>query len=994
MKTDPTRSRVPFRLTHKNKHVDKQHYQNVREAFLRVRDLEDPALSEALIDLRSREPGVHGEVLALLAVDSKSISTRQDTLERAILAGLEDSAKGLAMPDAPKPGDRVGPYTIDGVLGDGGFGTVYAARQDEPVRLRVALKVIKAGMDTRQVIARFEQERQALAILDHPNIAKVLGAGATTSGKPYFAMELVEGEPIDRFCQSNNIALADRLALFCQVCSAVQHAHTKGLIHRDLKPGNVLVATRDGEPHAKVIDFGIAKAIAAPLTDRTLVTELRQFMGTPQYMSPEQAEGSLDIDTRTDVYALGALLYQLITGVPPFADGLAASTDPDELRRLIRETDPPKPSTRLAGLGEDGRTPATRKLTTRVRGELDWIVLKAMEKDRRRRYETPSALAADLQRFLAGDAVHAAPPSRSYRLSKFVRKNRAAVTTVTAVMVTLLVGVVAFAWQAQLAQQQRDLAEERQREAEAARLAEAMAREEADAVADFQSQQLSTIDIASMGIDLRRNMFDRRRSLLERTGMDATGVDAEAARLEAALEGVNFTDVTRNMVNKHIFEDALDAIKSKPNLTPRIQSVLLQSLSLAFSNAGLHERALQIQAINSEIYAKFGVNDQEMHLSIVSQDAVVNRNSGNITVAGGQFRHAMSMSFDLHGPEHEATLAAMNNYGMFLYEQGQYAQATEILESTLETQRRVLPEGHRDIFITLTNLAAVRAAQEQHVPAEQLYREAYEGLLDTLGEQNRDTLTALNGLASMVYQLQGPAEAIPYFRQLLVIYQQLVGDDHPDTYTLQNNLGFILTQNAEQVEADELLTSALDGMRTSLGNAHPGTLTAASNLGVLYFYLKRYDESEPLLIEVLKGRRLVLGQAHPETIEVLSSLGSLYRIQNRFDEAVTYWSEAWNAPGAERVADSTWLQLGFNLGWLLMELRKYQDAEPVAIEFARLANSTPEHPTAAVESADLLVRLYTRWHAAEPDAGHGAKAAQWQVKLDEAKAQVSPTDAG
>jgi len=337
-------------------------------------------------------------------------------------------------PPAAEVGDRIGPYRLMEQIGEGGFGIVFVAEQAEPVRRKVALKVLKPGMDTRDVVARFEAERQALALMDHPNIARVLDAGSTPPGRPYFVMELVRGVPITDYCDTHKLAPKDRLVLFVQVCQAVQHAHQKGVIHRDIKPSNVLVTTIDGKPVPKVIDFGVAKAVGQSLTEKTVYTRFAQILGTPLYMSPEQAEMSgVDVDTRADVYALGVLLYELLTGTTPFDRDRFRKAAFDEIRRIIREEDPPRPSTRLSSLGptltdvsaQRGTDPG--KLAGLVRGELDWIVMKCLEKDRNRRYETANGLARDIQRFLEGETVEACPPTLGYRLRKLYRRNRAAV---------------------------------------------------------------------------------------------------------------------------------------------------------------------------------------------------------------------------------------------------------------------------------------------------------------------------------------------------------------------------------------------------------------------------------------------------------------------------------------------------------------------------------------------------------------------------------------
>jgi serine/threonine protein kinase len=444
--------------------------------FLEAVEMPTPADRAAYLDrVCAGDADLRARVEALL----RSHEEAGTFLEGPLFDPLQTSDQALPIEGL---GSRVGPYTILEKLGEGGMGTVYVAEQHEPVRRRVALKVIKPGMDSRQVVARFEAERQALAMMDHPSIAKIYDGGMTPSGRPYFVMELVPGVPITEYCDRERFTVRNRLGLFVLVCRAVQHAHQKGVIHRDLKPSNILVTLQDGSPVPKVIDFGIAKATGQDLTDKTVLTALVQLVGSPLYMSPEQAGlGEGDVDTRSDVYSLGVVLYELLTGTTPFDPEALRRAPVDDVRWIIREQEPPPPSARLSRLAEaqaaiaDHRSCDPRALPRSLRNDLDWIAMKALEKDRQRRYETASALAADVQRYLHCEPVEAGPPSAWYRVRKFARRNRVALVTTSLVALSLIAGTAVSVRQARRAQaaerqatRERDVARERSRQARAA----------------------------------------------------------------------------------------------------------------------------------------------------------------------------------------------------------------------------------------------------------------------------------------------------------------------------------------------------------------------------------------------------------------------------------------------------------------------------------------------------------------------------------------------
>jgi serine/threonine protein kinase len=528
---------------------------NERDIFIAALQKQDGPERRAYLDEACRtDPALCERVLGLLAVHERAGSF----LERP--AAAPDASGGQATEDRlarESPAPAVGPYKLLQAIGEGGMGTVYMAEQTRPVQRKVAVKIIKPGMDSKQVIARFEAERQALALMDHPNIAKVLDAGATAEGRPYFVMELVKGVPITRYCDERRLTPRQRLELFVPVCQAVQHAHQKGVIHRDLKPSNVLIALYDGRPVPKVIDFGVAKATGPKLTDRTLFTEFGAVVGTLEYMSPEQAQlNQLDVDTRSDIYSLGVLLYELLTGTTPLDRQRLKATALLEALRLIREEEPPTPSTRLSATAKLPSVAANRgagpkKLRGLVKGELDWIVMKCLAKDRGRRYETANSLAYDLERYLKDEPVQACPPSAAYRFGKLVRRHKAGLAAVALLGVGLLAAVVVLALSTVWVADER---EEAVRQRDAARVqrgrAEVNLRKAHQAVNDYFTRVSESTLLNEPALEPLRKQLLEDALRYYRDFADEYG-DAPELRAELAVTYLRIGLLTHNFGSDH-----------------------------------------------------------------------------------------------------------------------------------------------------------------------------------------------------------------------------------------------------------------------------------------------------------------------------------------------------------------------------------------------------------------------------------------------------------
>ncbi len=620
----------------------------------------------------------------------------------------------------------IGPYKLLQQIGEGGFGVVYMAEQEQPVRRIVALKIIKPGMDTAEVLARFESERQALALMDHPNIAKVLDAGATESGRPYFVMELVKGVPITDFCDKNHLAAEARLKLFIDVCHAIQHAHHKGLIHRDVKPSNVMVTLHDGVGVVKVIDFGVAKATVQKLTERTLFTAYGQMVGTPAYMSPEQAEMSgLDIDTRSDVYSLGVLLYELLTGTTPLEVERLRQAGYAEMQRMIREEEAPRPSLRMSSLGDSAtvlagnRGTEPKQLARLLAGDLDWIVMKALEKDRNRRYGTPGNFADDVERYLRREAIEARSPSSAYKLRKFAQRNRAAVTTATVVVAALLAGTAIATWQAVRARRAERVALEGLRETEQARSAEAEQRQRAEASEQRALAAAAAEQMSAAAERTARKAADERRKEIEAVSDFMERKVFAAARPEG-LDGGLGRDVTLRRAVEAAVPFVRDSFKDQPLIEARLRLTLGVSFQYLGEPKGAAEQFEAARALYTRHRGPHDANTLRAMHDLANSYADLGRADDALKLR----EETLALRQTHLGRDNPDTLTSMNALAISYDQLGRYADALQLQEETLARCKAVLGPDHPDTLLSMQNLAGTYQELGRNSEASKLLESA------------------------------------------------------------------------------------------------------------------------------------------------------------------------------------------------------------------------------------------------------------------------------
>lgn len=891
---------------------------------------------------------------------------------------------------------QIGPYQLLEWIGEGGMGVVYRAEQTQPVHRVVALKLIRPGMESSLVVARFEAEFQALERMDHPGIARVLDGGVSAAGRPYVVMELVEGSPINAYCDQHGLTIRQRLELFVLVCRAVQHAHQKGIIHRDLKPGNVLVTVQDGEPLPKVIDFGIAKATGASLSDRPVTTAVAQFLGTPAYMSPEQAHlGRSDVDTRSDIYSLGVLLHELLTGTTPFDAERLRKMPLDELCRTIREQEPLKPSARLSSLADAERLASAgrrhtrpRQLVRALRGELDWIVLKCLDKDRGRRYETASALAGDLARFLADLPVLAGPPSNWYRFGKFARRHRASLGAASVAGLSLVIGLFVSTWQAfearqarsamataltrseasrQQAERSRQQAETSRQQAEQARRQAERARTQAEAISELLFRAFQRPDPGVDGKDVKiADVLDQAVAQLDK---GFAGSKATEGALLAAL-GRAYLGLGLSPKSVNVFQKARAAIEA--GLGPDHPETITtrNNLGVAQLEAGSYAEAItHFQAVLENRVARLGPDHPE---TLVTRNnlAAAYRLNGRSADAITQLEVVRQQQQSTLGPDHPETLATSNNLSRAYSVAGRLPEAIALLEPTLQLMQTRLGPDHPNTLSTSIALALAYQGTDRNHEAIALYRDILPLMDAKLGSGHPHTLVGRNNLALALQNVGRTPEAIDLLETVRQQELDRLGPDHPNTLRTRNNLGMAYLDAGQTSEAITLLQETLQRTEAKLGPEHLHTLATRDNLALAYERKARWADAEPLRRSLLAAWQRVTAPRSPQVSAQQDRLAENLLNQARWADAEPLLRQSLlarldSSPDAWQVFHCLSL-----LGGSLLGQERYDEAEPLLKQAyeglnARVATMPFRDRDKVSAAARRVVRLYVQWSKPE-----------------------------
>ena len=902
----------------------------------------DPRQRAALLDREcAGKPELRARLEELLAAHGRS----NPLLDQPFAANTIDSpGQAIKADDALHveiAGTVIaGRYKLLQQIGEGGMGTVWMADQTEPVKRRVAIKLIRVERgQSKTILTRFEAERQAIALMDHPHIARLLDAGTAESGRPFFVMELVKGVPLTDFCDVHRLGIPDRLHLFLQVCSAVQHAHQKGVIHRDLKPSNILVESHGGTPVPKIIDFGLAKATTGlQLTEHTLFTAFGSVMGTPLYMAPEQANFSaLDVDTRTDIYALGIILYELLTGTTPITRETLKKAPLDEMLKLIREQEVPTPSSRLSSTESAPSVAANRqtepaKLGRFVRGELDWIVLKALAKERDRRYETANGFAKDIERFLNHEPVTAGPPTMAYRLRKFVQRNRGPVIAAGLVLLALVAGVIGTT----VGMLQANHAAEAERRAttdalEQKRLADQAAKQERQAKVR-EAQRADGEKKAKVEAEDRRLEAEQKWAFARKNNEILGSVFAGLDPKLIAESGRPLQDVLRENLGKAVKElegsaigDPLEVAAMQNNLGLSLLGLGEYALAVEVLGKALQTRQAKLAPNHADTFASMnnlasgyqaaGQLDKALPLfketlklrtANLGPDHPDTLTSMNDLAGGYQAAGQLDKALPLYqetlklrkarlGPDHPQTLITMNDLAGGYQAAGKLDLALPLFEKTLTLRKAKLGPDHHDTLTTMNNLANGYQAARQFDLAVPLYQETLKLGKKKLGEEHPNTLASMNDLAWCYHAARQFDLALPLYEETLKLRKAHLGLDHPDTLATMNNLAMCYQEDGKLDLALPLLKETLKLTKAKFDPDHPNTLSSMNNLAVAYWRLKRLDQSIPLFEKTLQLQEKVLGRQHPQTQLTVANLGVNYLAARRPKEAIPLLAEAYRA---------------------------------------------------------------------------------------------------
>jgi tetratricopeptide (TPR) repeat protein len=902
-----------------------------------------------------------------------------------VVLGQQPPLPGAAKPLSEKPGDRIGRYKLLEKIGEGGMGVVYMAEQQEDVRRRVALKVIKLGMDTAQVVARFEAERQALALMDHPNIAKVLDAGATDTGRPFFVMELVQGVPITEFCKKNQLSVEQRVNLFVPICQAIQSAHQKGIIHRDLKPGNILVTLTAGLPHPIVIDFGVAKATNQKLTEKTFFTNFGAMIGTPAYMSPEQAEMSrLDVDTRSDIYSLGALFYELLTDTTPFPEERLRSAGYDEMRRIIMEEEPERPSTRLRRkslAARSGFQPSA--FSSQISTDLDWVVMKCLEKDPERRYATADALASDVQRHLGNEPVLARPPSAAYRLKKLVQRNKLVFAAAAAVAAALVAGLGVSSWlylREKTARQQ----------AVAAKNSAATEAAKSGQVARFLADMLKSVGPSvAVGRDpkMLRDILDKTA---QRVGKDLKGQPAVEAKLRNVIGNVyRELDAYTNaeamhraaweLCSKALGDANADTVESLANLAG------ILSLEDRLAEAETMQR--QVLTLDQKV---FGLEHTNVAHSLNNLADTLNA-QGRFQEAEGTNRVALAMRIKLPGDNQLDVAASRFNLATSLMGQGRFAEAEGEARQALAIRRNLLGSGHIDVAGSLNNLFPILLAQNKLPEAEGAQTEALATQRTNLPPEHLDIAGSLINLASVLVRQGKLAAAESNQREALEIQRKVLHTDvHSNVAMSLFNLAFILQAQHKLADAETFARQSL-AIRTNLFPRESFEVaTSVALVADVLYDQRRLAEAESLQRDELAvWRNLLAREPRPTAtlassrIDAFSRLTRTLLAEEKYADAQSLAQE-WLATGGQE-SPNDWQTFNARgiLGASLAGQKKFAEAERHLLAaykgLEQRAGSIPaEYKSRLSETVERIVHLYEA-------SGRPEQASEWRKKLEPTK---------